>query len=141
CPAPIASVRGDEQLALRVVDAVAERFCAESPKDHAVRGADPRAREHCDRQLGHERHVEGDTVAAPYPERFEDVGARTDLTVELEIRQRAAIARLAFPDQRGLVAACRPDVPIDAIDARIETAADEPLGVWRIPVEHAAPLL
>ena len=33
----------------------------------------------------------------------------------------------------------RADVPVDAVDRRVELAADEPLRVRRLPVEHALP--
>ena len=44
-----------------------------------------------------------------------------------------------FPDDRGLVAAPAADVPIQAVHARVEGAADEPLRVRRLPVEHLRP--
>ena len=62
--APVAAVGGDEQHGLRVVDAIAQRLGAEAAEDDAVDGADARAREHRDRELGNQRQVERDAVAA-----------------------------------------------------------------------------
>ena len=125
--AAIAAVGGDEQPCLRVVDAIAQRLGAEAAEDDAVDGADAGAGEHRDRQLGHERHVERDAIALLDAERLQDVGELADLAMEIEVGQRAAIAGLAFPDERGLVAARRADVAIEAVDADVELAADEPL--------------
>ena len=99
------AVGGDQQIALRVVDAIAERLGAEPAEHDRVRRADPRARQHRDRELGNERQVDRDAIAALDAERLQHVRELTDLTIEIEVRQRAAIARLAFPDERRLVAA------------------------------------
>ena len=96
-----------EQPALRVVDAVAQRLGAEAAEHDAVHRADARAGEHGDRQLGDERQVDRDAIAFLDAERLQHVRERRHLAVEIEVGQRAAIARLAFPDDRGLVAARR----------------------------------
>ena len=101
--------------------------------------ADARAREHRDRQLGNQRQVDRDAVAALDAERLQHVRELTDLAVEIAVGQRAAVAWLAFPDDRRLVAARSANVPIDAVDAGVERAADEPLRVRRLPLEHARP--
>ena len=137
--AAIAAVGRDEQPCLRVVDAIAQRLGAEAAEHDAVHGADARAREHRDRQLGHERHVDRDAVALPRAERLQDVGERGDLPMEIEVRQRPSIAGLAFPDDRGLVAARSAHVTVEAVDAGVQLAADEPLRVRRLPVEHGRP--
>ena len=66
--AAVAAVGGHEQHALRVVDAVAQRFRAEAAEDHAVDRADARAGEHRDGELGNERQVERDAIAALHAE-------------------------------------------------------------------------
>ncbi len=137
--AAVAAVGGDEQRRLRVVDAIAQRLGAEAAEDDAVDGADARAREHRDRELGHERQVERDAVALLHAERLQDVGELAHLAVEVEVGQRAAVARLAFPDERGLVAARRANVAVEAVGADVELAADEPLRVRRLPVEDLRP--
>src|SRR5207249_5436569 len=59
--------------------------------------------------------------------------------VEIEIGQRAAIARLTLPDERRLVASRPADVAIEAVRARVDRPADEPFRVRRLPVEHRGP--
>ena len=54
-------------------------FGAETAEDDAVNGADARAGEHRDRELGHERHVNRHAIALPDAERLEDVGERPTL--------------------------------------------------------------
>ena len=88
---------------------------------------------------GHERHVDRDAVALDHAQRLEHVGELRDLAVEREVGQRAALARLAFPDEGGLVAARTADVTVDAVDAGVELAAHEPLRVGRRPLEHRVP--
>ena len=138
-PAPVAAIGGDEQARLRVVDAIAQRLGGEAAKDDGVHRADARAGQHRDRQLGDERHVERHAVALADAEPLEDVGELADLAVELEVGQRAAIAGLALPDEGRLVAAPGADMAVEAIGADVQLAADEPLRVRRIPLEHLRP--
>src|SRR5204862_529923 len=77
------------------------------------------------RQLGDQRKVQRDAIAFDDAERLEDVGERRHLPVQIEIRERAAIARLAFPDERRLVPARAADVAIEAVDADVDLPADE----------------
>ncbi len=134
-----AAVRGDEQAALRVVDAIAQRFGAEAAKHHAMNGADARAGQHRNRQLGHERHVDRDAVAFFRAQRLENVRKLRHVALQIEVRQRALVARLAFPDDRRLVTAAVPDMTVDAIDAGVDLSAHEPLRVRRLPVEDLRP--
>ncbi len=103
--APVSAICRDQQRALCVVDAIAQRLGAEAAEDDAVRRADAGAREHRDRQLGHERHVDRDAIALLDAERLQHVRERAHLAIQIEIRQRAPIARLTLPDNRRLVAA------------------------------------
>src|SRR5262249_44713311 len=64
-----------------------------------------------------------------------------DLAMQVVVSQRPAIARLTFPDDRGLVSTRTAHVSINTVDAGVQLAADEPLRVWRLPVEHAIPAL
>jgi hypothetical protein len=72
---------------------------------------------------------------------MEDVGELRDLDVQLPVGERAAVARLAFPDQGRLVARGRPDVPVNAVDGDVQLAAGEPLRVRRLPLQHVLPRL
>ena len=137
--AAIAAVGRDEQARLLIVDAIAQRFGAEAAEDDAVHGADARAGEHRDGQLRDERQVDRDAIALADPQRLEHVGELADLAVQLPVRDGAPVAGLALPDDRGLVATPAADVPVQAVHARVERAADEPLRVRRLPVEHLGP--
>ena len=56
-----------------------ERVAREAAEDHRVHGADARAREHGDRELGDHRHEQRDAVAlldAPGPQRRRELLAR-----------------------------------------------------------------
>ena len=75
------------------------------------------------------------------PSDFRRVGELADFAVQLLVGQRARIAGLALPDDRGLVAAVG-QVPVEAVVAGVELPADEPLGVRGVrPVEHLRPRL
>jgi hypothetical protein len=110
-------------------------------EDHTVHGTDASAREHRDGELGNERQVEGNAVAALDAERLQGVGEGADLAIQVPVGQRPAIARLAFPDNRSLVPARGAYVPVEAVRAGVELAADEPARVGRRPLEHGVPWL
>ena len=137
--AAVAAVSRDEQLRLLVVDAVAKRFGAEAAEHDAVDGANPGAGEHRNRQLRDERHVERDAVALAHAERLQHVRKRRNFAIEIVVGQRSTIAGLAFPDDRRLVAASAPNVPVDAVDRDVQLSADEPFRVRRLPVEDLVP--
>ena len=61
--APMAAIGGDQQAARRVVDPIAQRLGAEAAEHDAVHGADPRAGEHGDGQLGNERQIDRHAIA------------------------------------------------------------------------------
>ena len=131
-----AAVRGDEEFALRIVDAIAKRFGAEAAEHHRMDGANARAREHRDGQLGYERQIQRDAIAFLDAKGLEDVRELADLAVEIEIGQRAPVAGLAFPDEGRLVAAPRAHVPIEAVRGDVDLAVGEPLRIGRVPLEH-----
>jgi hypothetical protein len=106
-------------------------------------GSQPSARQHGDGQLGNHRQVEGDAVAGLHacegPEQHREL---VHPPMELLIRDglRTCRFRLGHPDERGFIAA-RCQVPVDAVEAGIQTAADEPLPERRIArVERGMPV-
>ena len=101
--AAIAAVGGDQHLRLAVLDPPGEGLGAEAAEDHRVRRADPGTGQHRDDQLGDHRHVDRDDVALLHPQALEDVGELADLAEQVLIAEHAALARLALPDDRGLV--------------------------------------
>ena len=137
--ASISAISRDQKPRLCVVDAIAQRFGAEAAKDDVVDGADPGAGEHRDGEFRHEGHVDGDAIALLDAERPEDVGKLRHFAKELEVGERATIARLAFPDDRRLVPAAATHVAIEAVHRDVQLASDEPLRVRRLPVEHLVP--
>src|SRR5207302_1280849 len=84
CVAP-APVRGDDDLRLAIVDAVAQRLRREAAEDHAVRRPDAGARQHGDRQLGDHRHVDGDGVALLDPVLAEGGGQAVHLAIHVPV--------------------------------------------------------
>ena len=142
--AAMALVRADEDLGAAVVDAGLEGLGAEAAEHHHVDGADARAGEHDDRQLGDHRQVEGDAVTLLDAVLLEDVGELADLVLELGVRVRVRVAGVALEDDGGLVALAGLDVTVDAVVGRVELAALEPLDVGlgvEAPVEDRVPLL
>ncbi len=139
--APPAAVGRDDQLRLGVVVALGHGVGGEAGEDDRVCGPDARTSQHGDGGLGNERHVDGDAVAGLDAELLEGVGELADFAVQVLVAQHARIARLAFEDDRRLVAPPRGDVPIEAVEADVELAADEPLGERLVPLQHLGPFL
>ena len=133
------AVAGDDHFGFGVVDAFAQGFGGEAAEDDAMRRADLGAGEHGDGQLGDHAHVNRDAVAFADAERLEDVGEAIDFALEHSVGQHARIARLAFPDDGGFVAARRMRVAIDAVVGDVEFAADEPFHPGRFPFEDLLP--
>ena len=109
---PPGAVGGDQDLGLRVVDPVPKGLGAEAAEHDRMRGADPRAREHRDRELGDHAEVDVDPVALADPQRSERVREATHLFQELSVRDRPPVPRLAFPEERDLVATACVDMTV-----------------------------
>ena len=130
-----------------VVDAVGDGLRAESAEDHRVHRADARAGQHGDGRLGHHGQVDEDAVARLEAVALEHVGEPADLVMKLLVGEGALFARLAgsgglaLPDQRGLIRPRRAQVPVEAVVADIELAADEPLRVGLLPFQRPGPAL
>src|SRR6185436_127836 len=123
----------------RIVDAIAKRLGAEAAEDDRVHGADARASQHRNGELRNQRQIQRDAITLRHAERLQDVRELTDLAIEIEVGQRSAIAGLAFPDECRLVAPGGADMPIEAVGGDVDLAADEPLGIRRIPLEDFRP--
>ena len=121
-----ALVGGDEQLGAAVLDATLERCRGEPAEDDRVDGADARAREHRDRQLGNHRQVDRDAVPSADALLAQDVGELADLVVQVLVGVGTRAAVVALPDESGLVATPRVEMPIEAVGADVELAAVEP---------------
>jgi hypothetical protein len=136
---PPATVGGDEQAGAGVAQAIGQGLGREAAEHHGVRGADAGTRQHGDGRLRHHRQVDGDEVAGLDAERGQRVGRLAHLAVQLLVGQDPGVARLALPQDGGLVAPPPGQVAIDAVGADVERAADEPAGVWELPVKGLGP--
>ena len=81
--AAVALVGADEHLGAAVVDARLEGLGREAAEHHHVDGADARAGQHDDGQLGDHGQVQGDAVALLDAVLLEHVGELADLVLEL----------------------------------------------------------
>ena len=106
-----------------------------------MRRADAGAGQHRDRQLRDHRHVDGDPVALLHAEPAQRVREAADLLEQLAVGDRARVARLALPVVGDAVAEAGGDMAVEAVDADVELAADEPLRVRRLPRVELAPRL
>jgi hypothetical protein len=86
-------------------------------------------------QLGDHAQVDPDGRPLANAERLERVGEADDLALQVAKRDPAALAlRLAFPEVRELVPVAGLDMPVDAVEANVELAAEVPLRVGRVPL-------
>ena len=98
--------------------------------------ADPGAGQHRDRRFGDHGEVDGDSIPPLDAEALERVGGAAHFAGQLPVGHHPPVARLALPDQRGLVAARSGEVAVEAVGRDVQLAIGEPPGVGRIPVEH-----
>jgi hypothetical protein len=122
-----------------VVDPDGQLVGREPAEDHRVHRADPRAREHRDRGLGHHRHVDHHAVAHADAQTGQDPGEPRDLVAELRVRVGAPGVRDGgVVDQRGLLAPARVDVPVERVVADVEPPVGEPPVEGRVGVVERA---
>ncbi len=139
--APPAAVGGDHSLDWLSLMRSRRRIGGEAAEDDRVDRADAGAGQHGDRGFGDHRQVDGDAVALRDAQAQKHVGELADLAVQVPIGQDALIARLAFEDDRGFVAARAVQVPVQAVGGDVELPAEEPLGVGRVPFADRIPRL
>ncbi len=71
--AAVASICGDDQLAVSVFAAIPDRVWAEASEDDRVNNTNTAAREHCNGQLEDHRHVNCSAITFLQPERLQRV--------------------------------------------------------------------
>ncbi len=76
-----------------------------------------------------------------HAERLQHVRAFRDFAQQLLIGERARIARLAFPLNRGFVLAPGGDVAVQAVVRKVQLPAQEPFRERQLPFQHAIPRL
>src|SRR5678815_564491 len=105
-----------------------------------MRSADACTREHRDRELRNERHVERNAIATLNVGMLEYVRKLADFSVQLLISERACFAGFAFPDECCFVASPGGEMTVETVVGDIDLPAAEPLCVRRIPLQHRVPL-
>ncbi len=138
-PAAPSAVGGDTDLRFGIVDPIGQRLRREAAEHHRMDRADPRAREHRDRRLGHHRHVDRDAVALLDAQALERVGAAPHFVGEHLVGQDARMSPGSpSQNQRGLVAARACQMAVETVVGGVDLAADEPLRKRQLPFEHFA---
>jgi hypothetical protein len=133
-------VDGYQRLRLRELHPLAHGLRREASEDDVVRGADARAREHRDGDLGDHRQVDPDDVALTDAEVLESVGEALDLGQQLGIGDVALLPLLPTPVKRDAVADTRLDMAVQAVEGRVEGAPHKPLVERRVAVvKHGVP--
>ena len=127
-PAAVEAVGGDQQRGLAVGQARGDGAGAKAREAGRVDGADPHHGQRGDRGLGRHRQEDADPVALAYPERPEPVGQAVHLGRELGVGQRARLAVVALPDDRGLAPAPGVHVAVHAVVGEVQPPAREPPG-------------
>ena len=138
--ATVAAVGRDQDFGAGVVDPVAQRLGGEAAEDHRMDSANPCACQHRHSDFRDHREVDRDAVAATHPQPLQDVGELVDVGIQLTIGDAPHLSRrFSFPDQRHAAAPAGAHVAVQAVHRRVELAAEEPLGVRRLPLQHAVP--
>src|SRR2546423_129975 len=104
-------------------------------------GTNSRTGEHRHGGFGNQRQVDRDAIALSYSQLPENVPKLLHLAVQISVRQSAAVTRLSFPDQSGLVCPTPGDMSIDTIRGDVEFATKEPFRMGWLPFENFVPLL
>ena len=135
------AVDGDQRPGLGDLHALLDGLRREAAEDDVVRGADPRAGEHRDDDLGDHRQVDPDDIALLDALVAQRVGEALDVGVELGVGDVALLALLPAPVKRDAVAEAGVDVAIEAVVGGVDRPALKPLVERRIGVvEHRVPL-
>ena len=136
-----AAVGGDHRFGVAVDDALGEGLGAEAAENHRVGGADAGTGQHRHRRLRDHRQVDGNAVTFADPLALQHVGELADLAQHVVVGQYPAVAGLALPEERHLVAEPAGDLLVEGIVGKVGLAADEPLHERLIPLVHRAPAL
>ena len=121
-----AFVGRDHAVGVAILDAAHQALRREAAEHHGMDGADAGAGQHGIGRLGDHRHVDGDAVALLDATGLQHIGEAADILMHLGVGDVLLLVRaVAFPDDRGLVAAGG-EMAVDAIDADVERAVIEP---------------
>ena len=134
---PVAAVGGDQQGAVRIVNAIPDRVGREAAEDDGMGHADARAGEHGDGEFRDHRHVNRRSLAALDAELTQPVRESANLGEEFAVGNRAAVAELTLEIVGDPAAAARAHVTVERVDGRVQLAVAEPARKRLFPLEHA----
>ena len=130
------AVGRDHDAGFQILDSRFQCFGRKAAENHRMRNAKPRAAQHRNRRFGNHRHVDHGPVAGLHPEFEQRTRKARHQPLQFAIGNGPLVARLAFENNRRFVPATADRMPIDAVIANIQLAADEPFGERRIPVKR-----
>ena len=104
-----------------------------------MRRPDARAAQHGHRQLGNHRHVDRHPIAALDTQLAQGVRHAAGLVEQLLVRDGPGVSGLALPVVGDPVAQAGRYVPVEAVGADVQLAANEPLGVRQLPGVELVP--
>ena len=126
------AVDGDQHLGLADLHPLGHRGDREAAEDDVVHGADTRAGQHRDDDLGDHRQVDPDDVLGFDPERLQPVGQLLDVAQQIGVGDGPLLALFAMPVVGDPIAPPCLDVTVQAVVRDVELAVGEP------PVERRA---
>ena len=101
--------------------------------------ANPRTRQHRNRQLGNHRHVQRHPISRLHPQLLQHIRKLTHLAMQVLIPQHASIPGFPFPDNRGFVSMRPQEVTVHTVIAGVDPASDKPLSLRHLPLQHRVP--
>src|SRR5260370_23077397 len=105
-----------------------------------MRNPQPRTSQHGNCGLGDHGHIDNAAVATLQSQLLEGVGKLGYAPVQLLVSQDALLEILSLPDDGGLGASPRSEMPVNTVVGHVGLAADKPLSEGRVrPVEHLLP--
>src|SRR5207253_9424460 len=136
----IRDVRREQDARTGETDALAEGAGAEPGEHDEDDHADADGAEHEDDGLRRRRHVDGDAVTLSEAHRPQRGAGAFGLAMKLGVGQHPALAALVLGDERGVLAASRRDMVVDAVVREVRKATRVPTEGRRLPVQDAIPL-
>src|SRR5204862_4744480 len=108
-------------------------------ENNRVDRADTRTSQHRNRSFGNSRQINNDAIALADFVSLQNVCELAYFSVQLLVSKRSLFARLAFPQNCGLVAAVGGEMSIQAVLGKIEFSADVPFRKRRFPFQYFLP--
>src|SRR6266702_859636 len=135
-----AGFSGNDDLGLRIGDAVAKSCVAESGIDDGMYCTHAGAGEHGNYTLNRKRHIDDDAIALPYSQRAQAVGKAADHAIELAIGDHPLGTVFAEPDVGYMIEAVAFSVTVEGVERDVRLATYEPLMMNAVPLADLIPL-